>query len=65
MEPALGLSGAEAAAAHERLESIASGAGFSGGVSLDESTVRPSVALVVTALGRAIQTALGARTVTC
>jgi hypothetical protein len=62
MEPALGLSGAEAEAAHERLESIAGGAGFSGGVSLDESTVRPSVALVVTALGRAIQTALGART---
>jgi plasmid stability protein len=62
MEPALGLSGAELEAAHERLERIAGGAGFSGSVSLDESTVRPSVALVVTALGKAIRAALGART---
>jgi hypothetical protein len=61
MEPALGLSGDELEAAHERLERIAGGAGFTGGVSLDESTVRPSVALVVTALGKAIRAALGAR----
>ena len=59
MEAALGLTGDEAATAHEKLERIASGAGFSGGVSLDQSTVRPSVALVVIALGKAIQAALG------
>jgi len=59
MEAALGLTGDEAANAHARLERIASGAGFSGGVSLDQSTVRPSVALVVIALGKAIQAALG------
>ncbi|MDG4822799.1 GPP34 family phosphoprotein [Asanoa sp. WMMD1127] len=59
MEAALGLTGEEAATAHEKLERIASGAGFSGGVSLDQSTVRPSVALVVIALGKAIQAALG------
>ena len=60
MEAALGLTGEAAAQAHARLERIASGAGFSGEVQLDDSTVRPSVALVVTALGRAIQAALGA-----
>ena len=59
MEGALGLSGDEAATAHQKLERIAGGAGFSGGVDLDQSTVRPSVALVVTALGKAIQAALG------
>ncbi|HEV7709384.1 MAG TPA: GPP34 family phosphoprotein [Asanoa sp.] len=59
MEGALGLSGEDAATAHQKLERIASGAGFSGGVDLEQSTVRPSVALVVIALGKAIQTALG------
>jgi hypothetical protein len=59
MEPALRLPPEEAARAHQRLEQIASGAGFSGGVSMDDSIVRPSVALVVATLGRAIQAALG------
>jgi hypothetical protein len=60
MEPALRLPPAEAARAHQRLEEIASGAGFSGGASLEDSIVRPSVALVVATLGRAISAALGA-----
>jgi Golgi phosphoprotein 3 (GPP34) len=59
MEPALRLPPEEAARAHQRLEQIASGAGFSGGISMDDSIVRPSVALVVATLGRAIQAALG------
>jgi hypothetical protein len=59
MEPALRLPPAETAQAHQRLEQIASGAGFSGGVNLEDSIVRPSVALVVATLGRAIQAALG------
>jgi hypothetical protein len=45
--------------AHQRLEKISDGAGFSGAVSLEQSTIRPSVALVVATLVRAIQTALG------
>lgn len=61
MEPALGLTGAEATDAHQRLEQIAGGAGFNGSVSLEDSVVRPSVALVVDALGRAIDAALGSR----
>lgn len=61
MEPALGLSGAAADDAHRRLEEIAGGAGFTGTVSLQESRVRPSVALVIAALTRAIDAALGAR----
>jgi hypothetical protein len=60
MEPALRLPPAEAARAHQRLEQIASGAGFSGGASLEDSIVRPSVALVVATLSRAISAALGA-----
>jgi hypothetical protein len=60
MEPALRLPPAETARAHQRLEEIASGAGFSGGASLEDSIVRPSVALVVATLGRAISAALGA-----
>ena len=60
MEPALRLPPAEAAQAHQRLEEIASGAGFSGGANLEDSIVRPSVALVVATLGRAISAALGA-----
>jgi hypothetical protein len=59
MEPTLGLSGAELAAAHQRLQQISDGAGFSGSVSMELSTVRPSVALVVAVLVRAIHTALG------
>jgi hypothetical protein len=60
MEPALRLPPGEAADAHARLERIASGAGFSGGVNLEDSIVRPSVALVVATLGKAITAALGA-----
>jgi len=60
MEPALGLDGEALVDAHKRLEEIASGAGFAGTVSLEESTIRPSVALVVATLGRAIHQALGA-----
>ena len=59
MEPALRLPPEEAARAHERLEKIASGAGFAGGVSMEDSIVRPSIALVVATLGRAISAALG------
>lgn len=60
MEPALRLPPEEAARAHQRLVEIASGAGFSGGVSMEDSIVRPSVALVVATLARAIGAALGA-----
>ena len=59
MEPALRLPPEDAARAHERLEQIAAGAGFTGGVSMEDSIVRPSVALVVATLGRAIAAALG------
>src|SRR3954454_10708160 len=60
MEPALRLPPAETAQAHQRLEQIASGAGFSGGVNLEDSIVRPSIALVVATLANAISAALGA-----
>jgi hypothetical protein len=60
MEPALRLPADEAARAHQRLEQIAAGAGFSGSANLEDSIVRPSVALVVATLGRAISAALGA-----
>lgn len=60
MEPALKLPADESARAHERLAEIASNAGFVGDVSLEDSIVRPSVALVVATLGRAITAALGA-----
>jgi hypothetical protein len=60
MEPALRLPPEEAAHAHQRLEQIANGAGFSGGMNLEDSIVRPSVALVVATLGKAIRAALGA-----
>jgi hypothetical protein len=59
MEPALRLPPEEAARAHQRLEQIASGAGFSGTASLEDSIVRPSVSLVVATLSKAIQAALG------
>lgn len=60
MEPALGLAGDEATQAHQQLEKIASGAGFAGGISLEDSTIRPSVALVIATLMQAINAALGA-----
>lgn len=60
MEPALRLPPEETARAHQRLEQIATGAGFSGSVDLEDSVVRPSVALVVHTLGKAISAALGA-----
>lgn len=61
MEPRLGLDGPATADAHRRLEEIASVAGFGGTPSLDDSQVRPSVALVIAALTRAIDAALGTR----
>ena len=61
VEPNLGLTGPAAEDALRRLAEIAAGAGFTGGVSLEESKVRPSVALVIAALSRAIETALGTR----
>ncbi|MEU4336626.1 GPP34 family phosphoprotein [Micromonospora lupini] len=61
MESALGMSGEEAADARRRLQEIATGAGFSGEVSIDDSVVRPSVGLVVAALGIAVDQALGPR----
>ncbi|WP_250027779.1 GOLPH3/VPS74 family protein [Paractinoplanes maris] len=60
MEPNLRLPADEVARAHERLEQIASGAGFMAGGNLEDSIVRPSVALVVATLGKAISAALGA-----
>src|SRR3954471_14094474 len=59
MEPALRLPPEDAARAHQRLEQIAAGAGFSGDADLEDSIVRPSVALVVHTLGKAISAALG------
>ncbi|GIJ61806.1 GOLPH3/VPS74 family protein [Virgisporangium aurantiacum] len=59
MEPTLGLTGDDLVAARQRLGNIGDGAGFTGAVSMEMSTVRPSVALVVAVLVRAIQTALG------
>ncbi|MFE9688888.1 GPP34 family phosphoprotein [Micromonospora sp. NPDC005806] len=61
MEPALGLSGTTAEDAGKRLAEIATGAGFSGNVSLDDSLVRPSVSLVIAALAQAVDAALGKR----
>lgn len=61
MEPSLRLTGPAVDEAHQRLERIASGAGFVGALNLDDSTVRPSVALVIDTLTRAIRAALGAR----
>ncbi|BCJ58622.1 GOLPH3/VPS74 family protein [Micromonospora endophytica] len=61
MESALGVTGAAADDARHRLAEIATGAGFSGEVGLEDSVVRPSVGLVVAALGRAVEAALGPR----
>ncbi|RKN43482.1 GOLPH3/VPS74 family protein [Micromonospora endolithica] len=61
MEGALGVSGEAATDARRRLEEIASGAGFSGTVGLEDSVVRPSVGLVVATLGHAVDAALGRR----
>ncbi len=60
MEPALKLPADQVEKAHRRLEAIAAGAGFAGGASMEDSIVRPSVALVVATLGKAIAAALGA-----
>ena len=60
MEPALRLPTEQIAQAHDRLEQIAAGAGFAGSANLEDSIVRPAVALVVATLGRAITAALGA-----
>jgi plasmid stability protein len=62
VQPNLGLTGPAAQDARERLAEIARGAGFTDGDGLEESTIRPSVALVIAALSRAIETALGTRT---
>ncbi|KXK59597.1 hypothetical protein AWW66_23305 [Micromonospora rosaria] len=61
MEPALGLDGDDARGVEKRLAEIAGGAGFSGTVSTEDSVVRPSVSLVVLALGQAVDAALGPR----
>ncbi|MFC6014980.1 GPP34 family phosphoprotein [Plantactinospora solaniradicis] len=61
VQPNLGLTGPAAEDAQKRLAEIARGAGFTDGGGLEESTIRPSVALVIAALSRAIQTALGTR----
>lgn len=61
MAPLLGLEGDAARDAGRRLAEIAGGAGNVFGVSLEDSTVRPSVALVIVALTKAIQAALGTR----
>jgi hypothetical protein len=61
VQPNLGLTGPAAEDAEKRLAEIARGAGFSDGGSLEESTIRPSVALVIAALSQAIATALGTR----
>jgi hypothetical protein len=59
MTAALGLTGVDLAAVPQRLQKISDDAGFSGSVSMELSTVRPAVALVVAVLVRAIRTALG------
>src|SRR5262245_48417966 len=59
MVPALDLKESDIVAAQQRWERIGDAAGFTGGVSMELSTIRPSVALVVAVLVRAIQTALG------
>ncbi|MEV4758041.1 GPP34 family phosphoprotein [Micromonospora sp. NPDC049559] len=61
MEPSLGLTDAAALDARRRLEEIAGGAGFGDAANLERSNVRPSVALVLAALTRAIDAALGSR----
>ncbi|GGM62840.1 hypothetical protein GCM10011608_55120 [Micromonospora sonchi] len=61
MESTLGATDEAAERARRRLSEIASGAGFTGEVSLADSVVRPSVGLVVAALGRAVEAALGPR----
>jgi hypothetical protein len=59
MEPTLGLPPEEAGAAHRRLEEIATAAGFSAGMVMENSTVRPSVAFLIAELYRAVGAALG------
>ncbi|WP_422771794.1 GOLPH3/VPS74 family protein [Plantactinospora sp. WMMC1484] len=62
VQPSLGLTGPAAEDARKRLTEIARSAGFADDGSLEESTIRPSVALVIAALSRAIDAALGSRT---
>jgi hypothetical protein len=59
MEPALGATGEQIRATHLRLEEIAIKAGFASGADPDSAIVRPSVAVLVAALIRAMETALG------
>lgn len=59
MTPTLGLTGDAVAEAHQRLEEIAANAGFAAGTILEHSTVRPSIALLVGELCRAVEAALG------
>jgi hypothetical protein len=59
MEAALGLTESDHTTTHDRLGKIGDSAGFTGSVSLEESSIRPSVALVVAVLVKAIHTALG------
>jgi Golgi phosphoprotein 3 (GPP34) len=59
MEPTLQLPDEDQATAHQRLEEIAKLAGFGGGISMEDSTVRPSVGFLISELHRAIATALG------
>jgi hypothetical protein len=59
MEAILGLTGAGAANAHQRLEEIAEQAGFAARGAVRPATVRPSVAFLFGELYRAVGTALG------
>lgn len=61
IEPRLPVTGPAADDARQRLAELAAQAGFGDTVNLEESTVRPSVALVIAALTRAIDAALGSR----
>lgn len=58
MTPTLGLTGEAVAEAHQRLEEIAANAGFAAGT-MEHSAVRPSIALLVSELCRAVEAALG------
>jgi hypothetical protein len=58
MEPTIGLTGDAVAKTHQRLEEISEAAGFAGTI-METSTVRPSVAVLVAELSRAVHAALG------
>jgi len=59
MEPTLGLSADALHKAHQQLEEIAAAAGFASGATLEQSTVRPSVAFLIAELYHAVRAALG------